>query len=400
MSTVGTGSSDCPAPRATGHAATQPPALSYIPELDGLRAIAVILVLINHYVPTSIASMWRLKAVGWVGVDLFFVLSGFLITRILIETRTRETYYRDFYVRRTLRIFPLYYCVLVVIFSAMLLWHHGAAYRELAHWGNPLWSWLYLENVQIVMLDKAPRAFSLVPLWSLHVEEQFYLLFPLVVRLMSPRALVKVLVGVVVGAPLLRLVLWWLDPGNQYVDYMLLPCRFDALALGALIAIRIKRPIQIDRRLLGALTIGAATVVYVLFATLGHNLWNDPFTRVWGYSLFPAAFGCMVLWIVRYRGSWQTNWLNAAPLQFVGKTSYAIYLLQAPVAGALGVLLGSTLIWSSDVIRFVLICATTIGLAALSWRFLERPLLQLKERFAPAKPPAAEHAETAAGTAA
>jgi peptidoglycan/LPS O-acetylase OafA/YrhL len=90
-----------------------------------------------------------------------------------------------------------------------------------------------------------------------------------------------------------------------------------------------------------------------------------------------------VLWILQYRSSWQTNWLNVAPLQFIGKTSYAMYLLQAPLAGALGTLLGATPLWTNDICRFVLISATTIGVAALSWRFLERPLLQLKDRLAP-----------------
>src|SRR5690242_18709877 len=101
---------------ARSGAAQHQSVLAHIPELDGLRAIAVILVMINHYGPASIPFAWRIKAVGWVGVDLFFVLSGFLITRILLETRTHSHYYRDFYVRRTLRIFPLYYCVLLALF--------------------------------------------------------------------------------------------------------------------------------------------------------------------------------------------------------------------------------------------------------------------------------------------
>jgi peptidoglycan/LPS O-acetylase OafA/YrhL len=377
----GTRTAFSPAHRPAGNATAQhQSALAYIPELDGLRAIAVILVLINHFAPTSIPFAWRVAAVGWVGVDLFFVLSGFLITRILLETRTHPTYYRDFYVRRTLRIFPLYYCMLLVTFASLLLWHHGESYRNLTQWGSPMWSWLYLGNVQMAVLGHTPHILALIPLWSLHVEEQYYLLFPLLVRVLRPQTLVRVLLGVLVVSPLLRLLLWWWNPGNPYLDYMLLPCRFDALALGALIALR---PLHIEKRILGALTIGGGMLVYGLFATIGHNVWSDPFTRVWGYSLFPAVFGCGILWIILYRPSRQTRWLNTAPLQFLGKTSYATYLLQAPMATALGTLLAGTAIWGNDVCRFVLICATTIGLAGLSWRFLERPLLQLKERLAP-----------------
>jgi peptidoglycan/LPS O-acetylase OafA/YrhL len=354
--------------------------LAHIPELDGLRAIAVILVMINHYGPVALPFAWRIKAIGWVGVDLFFVLSGFLITRILLETRTHSHYYRDFYVRRTLRIFPLYYCVLLGLFASMLLWNHGERYHDLTEWGSPLWSWMYLGNVQMALLGNTPHIFALIPLWSLHVEEQYYLVFPILVRMLQRQTLLKVLVGMLVLSPLLRQLLSWWAPDNPYISYMLLPCRFDALAIGALIALR---PVHLGRRLLGALTIGGGILVYFLFATVGHNLWSDPFTRVWGYSLFPAVFGGVVLWILHYGSSWQTNWLNVAPLQFIGKTSYAIYLLQAPMAGALGTLLAGTALWSNDVCRFALICATTIGLAALSWRVLERPLLQLKERLAP-----------------
>src|SRR5262249_47338358 len=156
------------------------------------------------------------------------------------------------------------------------------------------------------------------------------------------------------ASPALRLLALWLEPSNPNIQYILLPCRLDGLALGAMIAIRLQKPLTIDQRLLGAITLATVGAAYLLYVTLGHNRWSDPFTRVIGYSLFPAAFACIVLYTIQFRGSRSIQWLNVAPLQFIGKISYAVYLLQVPVAIALGAWLESTDIWRSEVTRFVL----------------------------------------------
>ncbi|MBS0366380.1 MAG: acyltransferase [Proteobacteria bacterium] len=357
---------------------------SWIPELDGLRAIAVVLVLFSHFAPTSVPFVWRLADVGWVGVELFFVLSGFLITRILLATRASATYYRDFYLRRTLRIFPLYYAVLALTLVTMQLWNHGESYQALRQWGNPVWFWLYLGNVQMALAGSTPmHVLTLAAMWSLNVEEQYYLLFPLLVRVVRVETLVRILLAVLVASPLLRLLLWWLYPHNEYLDYMLLPCRFDSLAYGALLALWLREPLRLDRRVAGVAALGALVLVYGLYVTLGHGDRVSPFTRVLGYSLFPAAFACLLLWVILYRGGWQTRWLRTRPMRYIGKTSYAIYLLQGPVDATLNALLGRSSWWANDVFRFALICLVTFGCAALSWHFFEHPLLALKDRFAP-----------------
>jgi len=139
----------------------------HIPELDGLRAVAVSLVLLDHFGSNgAFPSLWRVAPLGWVGVDLFFVLSGFLITRILLATRTDTHYYRNFYIRRALRIFPLYYCVLALVFAAILFHRQGIEYRRLAEWGSPLGPWLYLGNIQMAIHGHFQPVLSLIPMWS------------------------------------------------------------------------------------------------------------------------------------------------------------------------------------------------------------------------------------------
>jgi len=214
------------------------------------------------------------------------------------------------------------------------------------------------------------------------VEEQFYLIFPLIVRHLRRQTLVKVLSGALLLSPVLRVCLWYLHPANPFLEYVLLPCRLDGLALGALIAVGVPS-VKVDRRFLGAVCLAAVLGASVLLSTLGHRDWSSAFTRTVGYSLFPWAFAGCVLWTIRFRGRWPTNWLNSAPLQFIGKRSYGIYLLQFPVSALLGTLLGSMHFWSDEAVRFYLIIPATIVVAALSWRFLEAPMLSLKDRWSP-----------------
>jgi peptidoglycan/LPS O-acetylase OafA/YrhL len=362
------------------------PVREYLRELDGLRAIAVIMVFFVHFGPeNALPLVWRIKAVGWAGVDLFFVLSGYLISRILLDTRDRPDYYRSFYLRRTLRIFPLYYFVLALIFIVLLTWHHGQGYSELtAQVGNPWWSWLYLGNVQMAVLNKTPHNFSLVPLWSLHVEEQFYLLFPIVVRYLRIDTLRKVLLMMLVVSPLLRMVLVHAYPNDPYIEYMLLPCRLDGFAFGALIAIWLRQPQQIDRGSIGVLTAGTCFFAYAVYFVLGHDLWADPFTRTLGYSFFSGAAALVLVSTILYRNTQRTRFLNWPPLQFVGRISYAVYLLQAPVGSVMAALFPA--LYANEILRFVLVGAATLALAALSRRCLELPFIKLKDRFSAGRP--------------
>ncbi|MGH8290697.1 MAG: acyltransferase family protein [Steroidobacteraceae bacterium] len=353
-----------------------------IVELDGLRALAVLLVMLCHYGPVALPLLWRVRAVGWIGVDLFFVLSGFLITGILLASVRRPDYFLNFYARRSLRIFPLYYLVLVSIVVVAQVADRGRAYTELvSRWGHPIWFFTYLANVRCAAIGRGPTTFALAPLWSLQVEEQFYLILPVTVWLIGPRSLFKLLLVLVLAAPLLRLVLWYEYPANPLLQYVLLPCRMDGLALGAAIAIRCREPWAIRRGLLMAVTACVWVLAYGTYTYVGGNLWSSPFTRIWGYSLFSIAFAATLLLVLVLRGTWMTRWLAAPPLRYLGKISYGIYLLQAPVATVLAVALSATALWQNEMTRFLTIAATTVLLAAVSWYSIEQPMLRLKRRF-------------------
>ena len=385
-----------PAPGASGPPDTlQSPATpsvsEHIGELDGLRALAVALVMLYHFGPShSVPFLQYLKPLGWSGVDLFFVLSGFLITRILLATRTERLYYSNFYIRRSLRIFPAYYAVLILIYCGAVFYQHGAAYQQLAAWGNPIWPWLYLGNVQTALIGRDSPLTSLGPLWSLHVEEQFYLLFPFIVRNLPRQSLVRLLIGAVFAAPALRCILWHVYRNDALAEYVFSFCRLEGLALGALIAAETRYIPRITRGWLAAAAVGSTVLAFALLWFLGgHGSRMNDFTRTIGFSLFPCAFACSVLWVIRFRGSVLTHWLNAAPLQFIGKRSYGIYLLQFPVKAACTALVGSEILWANELVGFTVVAALTVGAATLSWWLLEAPMLRLKNRWAPSATPAA-----------
>ena len=165
----------------------------HIAELDALRAIAVGIVLLDHLWPRSLSSLiFTVGQFGWMAVDAFFVLSGFLITGILVDTRSRPDYFRNYYIRRSLRIFPLYYVLLLALFVMTHVSQGGGGteYTQMVHqWGSPAWFAFYLGNFRMAYTGQFPPVAAYGPLWSLQIEEQFYLLLPLLIRFTRPQAL-------------------------------------------------------------------------------------------------------------------------------------------------------------------------------------------------------------------
>jgi peptidoglycan/LPS O-acetylase OafA/YrhL len=340
-----------------------------VPALDGVRGLAVILVMAFH--------IWRspVTALGWSGVDLFFVLSGYLITGILWDTRSLPGHGRAFYVRRALRILPLYYGVLVVVFIVrpLLGWSHRL--DDVALRPEQIWYWTYLCDWRIALGH--PRAFTfLTHFWSLSIEEQFYLIWPLVVWRCSRRRSLAIATGLVVAAFALRIVL--VARGMAGIAYGLLPCRADALAAGAIVALAVRGPdgaAAVRRWLLPAATL-SLVMTAALVAVRPTVEFIDPGMVMVGYSTLDWTFAGLVF----VGGTMRSDLLELPLLRAAGRYSYGLYVFHPMVMWWItrDVPILHRVEW-----RFVLGSALGSVLAAwVSYQVYESRFLHLKERWA------------------
>jgi peptidoglycan/LPS O-acetylase OafA/YrhL len=366
-----------------------------LPALDGVRGLAVLMVLVFHFsswTGTALRSLGPLRylmQLGWCGVDLFFVLSGFLITGILWDARGAPHALRNFYVRRVLRIFPLYYAALAAVFLvAAPLWRANDKLQEAA--GLQIWLWTYLTNVGITL--RGIEGFhGLGHFWSLAVEEHFYLFWPLLVLRLPRQKLLRVCAAVALGAPVLRAALVLLRAPHEAV-YMLTPSRMDSLALGGLLALAARAPGGLQALLPKARL--ALPLCGALAAAMLLPGWQ------WGrlealyegalYSLLALSFGGLV--VLAAAGGSVARALSAPALRALGKYSYCLYvahhLMRPLFERAFGVeRLSAALPQPAAVLAFVLLAgACSYAVAFASWHLFEKRFVQLKSRFEYAAP--------------
>ena len=364
----------------------------FIPALDGLRGIAIILVLFHHltiYRPTTgvgeqIASV---PLFGWSGVDVFFVLSGFLITGILIDSRSGRHYFRNFYARRTLRIFPLYYLVLflaLVILPLLPRLHDVLVgeYEIPAYW--PYWT--YLTNFAVA--DHGFLHGLLDICWSLAIEEQFYLVWAVVVFLCPTRWLWAICAAIIVVSPIARNVA--LNRGSEFTPiYVLTWFRLDGLATGALLAWLVRRD-WLPTLVPWAPTVafaGLAAIVMIVVNTGDSWWWHSEMQRV-GYSVIALVSGAMLVGALNpSAGALWPRLMSAGWLRAFGKYSYCLYLIHLPVMRAMREYVfdpgdyAMLAPWTGQAIFYVAATAPAFALAWLSWRFFEAPILSLKKNF-------------------
>ena len=366
----------------------------FVPELDGLRGLAILLVMIHRFWPRAggLAAHNGLAGIGWIGVDLFFVVSGFLITGILLDTRDDPHHLRNFYARRVLRIFPLFY-VLVAGMLVVFPLHDGAVYLRRA--GSPLWYLLQLGNMPEAVLRHDPP-YWLAPVWSLAIEEQFYLSFPWLVRALDRRRLAKILVGVIAFGPVVRTfgLLWF--PQLDRFQYEFTLCRFDEIAAGCLLAVIVRQPTerQPRSRTLAAIAVGAVAVALVSGLDRA-----TVFGRTLGYSVVGAGFAATVLLVVRARGDAHLAALRFSPLRYLGKLCFGLYLLHRP---ADTLVTSAAVHLGADPLAGWLIpvkLAAAVALASLSWFVLERPILRQKRRFGSRRHPSEQPRQRAPAAA-
>jgi peptidoglycan/LPS O-acetylase OafA/YrhL len=361
-------------------------------ELDGLRAFAILPVMFSHCYPENAGLITFAGKAGWIGVDLFFVLSGYLITGILLKAAGQPHYYRNFIARRTIRIFPLYY-VCLILFTAAVYWTGGDTLAGFRAWGGAKWFVFYLGNIRAAIAG-FPQVFSFVPLWSLQVEEQFYLTYPLIVAMCSRRALRGFLTGCVIVAPLLRSFLLLL-PNSSMARYVLMPCRMDALALGGLVALRMSSPgaspLRPARVRLAAILSGVLAAGVYIFAWYRKpgDLEYDPFVSSIGYTLIDITCAAVLSLVILSPSAAPARMLRWRPLVYTGQIAYGLYLLHAPAAWVVRAAIAHFAridIAPQSPAGILVLLGAGYAAAALSWRFFESPVLTLKARFTPLAP--------------
>ena len=380
------------------------PARTRILEIDGLRGLAILLVLVFHYWPciardssgSWLARVAYLLGICWSGVDLFFVLSGFLIGGILLDQRRSGSYFKTFYVRRACRILPLY--TLLILLYAVPMWlrwtHPVAALYE----ANPLPLWqyaLFVQNIGTVAAGAWDSPFVLVT-WSLAIEEQFYLLLPLFMYLLPRRFLIVTCTVLMASAPVLRLLLFEVSASPGLASYLLLPCRWDALLLGVVLAKVVRTPdlarwLARHVRILGIVfaILGAAIVGLVALNPSSQTRhMAGP-----GYTIIAAFYGALLLLVLYSRHKGLRHMARARWLRWLGECSYAIYLLHFPVLVLThwtAFRSQPTLDGGAAVIATLIALVASLILARISTRTLERYFVRLGHRkpYAPPRQPA------------
>jgi peptidoglycan/LPS O-acetylase OafA/YrhL len=380
-----------------------PPNLVYtsgvhVPALDGIRGLAILLVMVHHFTIYGMGkpalfvdrAFYVVASAGWCGVDLFFVLSGFLITGILLDAKGSEHFFRNFYVRRILRIFPLYYGFLTFVFVILpYIMPVGDNFRLLIDQQG--WYWSYLVNLPIAF-EGWPRFYVIGHFWSLAIEEQFYLFWPLVVFFCGRRQLL--IMCLVCFAVSFGIRLGFALAGYPLAGYVLTPARMDTLAVGAFLALIIRRPNGLRSLTQWMWPIGgaAAFILGVIFVQQ-RGLGDTDFTvQTIGYSMLAVMFGAMLVTAVTSSNESKLGKLFGHPLLvFFGRYSYGLYvfhhpvvlLMQANILGESGlpVYFGSQL--PSLMLYFIAATGISVSLALISWHGYEVHFLKLKALFPP-----------------
>jgi len=361
-----------------------------LPALDGLRGIAALAVVFLHLTMQSVPhsapaiAVKELFAVGYTGVDLFFVLSGFLITGILVAAKGSTNYFRVFYGRRMLRILPLYYAALIFLFGVPML--VTLPLRFQVPFRDQLWFWFYLQNYHW----RGIFAGWTGHLWSLAIEEQFYLVWPLVILLTSRKRAIAVCIGLIALSVGYRAYAVYFD---QSLDiYYPTQARLDGLAIGSAIALLVAEREWLARlrRHAGSLMI-AATIVFVVsrtqFPVTGHAL--SPL----GNLAVAVFYGCLLVFALCATSSTLARTLRSRFLRFYGRYSYALYVIHVPAMsglGHLGIYPDRLSFGGSDLVGQLLYIAIVLPivtlLAWLSWHLFEKHFLRLKRHFVYARP--------------
>jgi len=357
----------------------------HIPALDGVRGIAILTVLLSHFFQREYFQTERIFYIvqnGWMGVDLFFVLSGFLITGILLDSRDRPGYFSGFYRRRALRIFPLYYFVVLVTWLTVVFIEQAP--QRLQGYDSFLWYFTFTPNIAMGLKNNwlwHSEVFNLNHLWSLAIEEQFYLFWPLLLRFMSLRSLALLcLILLGMGTGLRHMTDFVTGTEFSVAAYTLPFCRMDGLAAGSFVAV--------------ALRLG-------WFQAIPFRFWIARIVFCWSgweilqiflhgtehrlYTLSPILFSALLLLALNPHARSATRRICETPfLRHIGKYSYGLYVFHHMFEYAWKKGFGNWLSASgwhpvlAQTSYILLAFGGTYLLARASWALIEQPFLRLK----------------------
>lgn len=359
-----------------------------LPELDGVRGVAIMLVLLWHYVQNQLvvevgsplAYLKQSLGFAWSGVDLFFVLSGFLITGILIDNRKKSNFFKVFYIRRVCRIFPLYYLYFLIFLCMIFLGAGEIPFLSevLQQTSVPIWSYAtYTQNIFMGIGNTAGTGWLAVT-WSLAIEEQFYLALPLLVYLFPKQRLPLMFLWFAIMAVYLRFTL----PGLS--AYINTPWRADSLMVGALLAYLIRIPLFVDQ------VLKYRIFVLVLICTFASGLFiaNHHGQLKLGGAIthlsLAIVYGLFILYVVTYPGGILDSSMRNRILMWMGSISYGVYLFHTNISAIVHGLIRSTRPYMAswqDAMVTLLALALTLMLAQLSYSLFEKRVLRYGHRF-------------------
>jgi len=337
-----------------------------IPQLDAIRGLAILVVMMHNIgLKYPVFHSQQLFSNGWMGVDLFFVLSGLLITGILVDTKQSEGYFKNFYLRRCLRIWPLYYSLLFFMF-VVVRFLDPSEYRAVVQQSSPWWAFpLFLQNFLLPVSTNAAGPLGVT--WSLAIEEQFYLIWPMVVRFCSSAQLGRIAIAEMCVSPPLRYYLS-LHHVNLYTNVF---CRLDGLMAGALLALLVRSDNFVPSKLLKRAWISLVILAPLAFVTEAfHARWIT-------FSLTALASASFVYVSMFSEQKWLQLLMTNRFLVYTGTISYGLYLLHKIPSGMVQTLH----LDRHPSLPLPIILVTSYATAALSWNLVEKPFLNLKRFF-------------------
>ena len=354
----------------------------YYPALDGLRGVAILLVVFLHNF-----NFMNYFFFGWLGVDLFFVLSGFLITDILLNGLHKPHFLRNFYIRRVLRIFPLFYLTLIIcllILPNIKSLHLDASYYT----GNQFWLWAYLQNWLFVF--KEPHGDKiLLHTWSLAVEEQFYLVWPVTILLFrKPKILLTIALLTLVFVVVARYMVWIYQVEDLAYSSLYTFTRIDGLCIGSMVALLMRINPGFLKKYTTVIVLLMAAVNFGFYFINNQQSSTLPYLAFAGYTTFAVLFGILVYEAVS-GGSKVIQFLfNNRILKFFGKISYGLYVYHWPVYILLFSFFREFILKNintpyhiAETGSGIIVTVLAVVLSVISYQYFEKPFLKLKNRF-------------------